>query len=598
MVRWPTAWIVFAAAGLCWADGYHNPILQQRSPTEWARGVRRSVGLPLRSIKSRQRPKAASRGQLTVPKPSASSGALRQGGGLGTAVKPKAVEEPAEEAPAQKAKRRHGTLREDEATRATRPAARPAPRGGYMVQSTCNQLVDYLKYLRPDNILKSEFPNFPKKKIPAFREEAKAMLADLGPAAVPHLTQALMTRGGSYGDLKISRRYRSDVEDVIKRIVSACDDSEGDWDRIAAEVAKYLASADASIRKLGEDMQAKLIQSASPQRLLTLMAGDDPLLRDKARDELRARVRRGTFGPSSLLELLWVEDKAVRLAAAEALRKKLSRKLARQVADDHLDALVNRLLLDSDPDVSQAGQKLLRSVFSDCLSAQLLDVIEKRGGWMRAEAMEALLRRAKKRRPKTTAKQRQMLLNILAKGSEQTQAHAVELLNALLTLDDAAWLKEAQQSSVPQVREYAARWAKARPELLGKQTLLDRLDRQSGDDRFVTVRALASKKLTFSEVRKLRARMPLLLQSLEHQDPQIRRAAAVLVGRLGRSGMPAVPSLIRNLRHPDAPVWKAARNALTEIAGEAFGPSDFADHAARLAAVKRWLAWSKAHGNE
>ena len=596
---WHVTWLALAATGLCWADGYHNPILQQRSPTVWAQRVRQSVGLPPRAIKGKRRRKAAPRDQLTAPEQSASSGALRQGGDLGEAMKQRGTQTPSAETPTPKAPRRQGTLRQDEAARATRPSPRPRQGAGYMVQSTCNQLVEYLKFLRPDNILEREFPDFPKKKIPAFREEAKAMLADLGPQAVPHLTQALMAGGaGPCGDLKVSRRYKSDIEDVLRRIASACEQSEAGWDQMAAEVAKYRYSPDASVRKLGEEMQEKLIQNASSQRILDFMVTDDPSVRDPARAELLRRVRRGAFKPESLLELLRVEDQTVRLTAAQALHTKMDRQLARHMADDYLNLLASRLLLDPDPDVNQAGQKLLRSVLADSLSAQLLEVIEKRSGWMRAEAMVALLRQSKKRRPKTTAPQRQMLLKMLGEGPEQTHTYAAALLDSLLTLDDAALMKEAQQSPVPQVRDYATRWAKARPELLRKDALLNRLDTQSGEDQFATVRALASKRLSFREVRELRGSMPLLLKGLDHQDPEIRRAAAILVGRMGRSAMPAASGLIRNLRHRDESVWKEARNALTQITGEALGPSDFADDAARTAAVKRWLAWHKTHSED
>lgn len=82
---WHVTWLALAATGLCWADGYHNPILQQRSPTVWAQRVRQSVGLPPRAIKGKRRRKAAPRDQLTAPEQSASSGALRQGGDLGEA---------------------------------------------------------------------------------------------------------------------------------------------------------------------------------------------------------------------------------------------------------------------------------------------------------------------------------------------------------------------------------------------------------------------------------------------------------------------------------------------------------------------------------
>ena len=212
--------------------------------------------------------------------------------------------------------------------------------------------------------------------------------------------------------------------------------------------------------------------------------------------------------------------------------------------------------------------------------------------------MKALVQKAGGGRLQTTREQRRVLLGLLTSPSEQVRCSAAALLDASLTPAHAPFVQDALRSPEAQVRDYAARWIRAHPELLAKEELLARVGQSGSAERFLTLRALGSKELTAAEARGLESQMPVLIEGLMHPDAEVRRAAARLAGRLRHRGMATVPNLIRNLTHADPSVWRQARDALTEITDQALGPSDFADMAARRAATTRWSQWQSARGRQ
>ena len=168
-----------------WAHGFHGAALMESSASAWDNKVRNGLGLP----NSYQAGKGDLRDLLTRPVP----------GPPGRIVSTPTVE------------------REK-------------------VKATVQELVSYLKYMDPENIIAEEFPDFPMDQIPEFRRRVVAILGDIGPAALPDVlagmsdaeAQGRAGRGGvkaskfqdPYFDpaLAISKNGREDLDKVVKII--------------------------------------------------------------------------------------------------------------------------------------------------------------------------------------------------------------------------------------------------------------------------------------------------------------------------------------------------------------------------------------------
>lgn len=89
--------------------------------------------------------------------------------------------------------------------------------------------------------------------------------------------------------------------------------------------------------------------------------------------------------------------------------------------------------------------------------------------------------------------------------------------------------------------------------------------RRAAEDKESSVRGAASEATRTIEAKAsdFRTRvLPGTMDDLEHPDPDVRRGAAEVLGRLGPRSAPAVPALIRALEDRDASIRLASANAL------------------------------------
>ena len=59
--------------------------------------------------------------------------------------------------------------------------------------------------------------------------------------------------------------------------------------------------------------------------------------------------------------------------------------------------------------------------------------------------------------------------------------------------------------------------------------------------------------------------VPALMETAQHNDLYVRRAAIAALGPFGNAARPAVPVLVRRLRDPDLFVREAATNVLRNL---------------------------------
>lgn len=466
-----------------------------------------------------------------------------------------------------------------------------------------------LKYLSEANLrIHGEASSFPPAKVPGFLDATEAILVDMQDVTYPYILEAYMKEKRYTFAQKLADPNNRDKVlgqyswygtegEVIQENYAPRSDFLQRLERMLREVGcwgvPYLVGSRGMYSGRDRKTIGKLISSMSRDRasaderefLLDMLSDPSEQVRSYAMNKLA-----GSLKPKHrklITEALSSASQPIRDFALTCLRRLATGERASRYA---LQSLLG-LLSDSSAQARGEAKRLLDATLTIEDAALMREAKESLAPEVRDYAAEWLITHPE-------AMPKEEALGLLADPSAQVRANVTRVLDATLTLEDAALMQKAKQSPVPEVRAYAIRWLNAHPELMPKEKLLDRMDKADRADRFLTVRALASKKLTFRQRGELKQHTRLLLESLLHQDSEIRRSAAVLLAQMGKSGMPAVPNLIRNLAHKEPSLWKQARDALTAITGEAMGPSNFANREQRRAAAKRWLEWWRARGGE
>ena len=466
-----------------------------------------------------------------------------------------------------------------------------------------------LKYLSEANLrTHGESSSFPPAKVPGFLDATEAILVEMQDVTYPYILEAYLKEKrytfaqkladpnnrdkvlgqyswfGTEGEV-IQESYtpRPDFLQRLERMLRRV----GCWGvpYLVGSRGMYSGGDRKTIGKLISSMSRDSASADEREFLLDMLSDPSEEVRSYAMKKLAGSLK--AQQRKLITEAMSSDNPQVRDFALSWLRCIAA---GQRVSSHALQGLLG-LLSDPSAQARADAKRLLDATLTIEDAALMREAKESLAPEVRGYAAKWLIAHPE-------AMPKEEVLGLLADPSAQVRASVTKHLDSALTLEDAALMHKAKQSPVPQVREYATRWLKAHPELLPKDKLLDRMDKVDREEGFLTVRALASKKLTFGQRAELKKHVPLLLESLQHRDPQIRRAATVLLAQMGRNGMPAVPYLARNLAHAEPAVWKNARDTLTAITGEALGPSDFANLEQRQAAAKRWLEWWRGRGGK
>jgi len=118
--------------------------------------------------------------------------------------------------------------------------------------------------------------------------------------------------------------------------------------------------------------------------------------------------------------------------------------------------------------------------------------------------------------------------------------------------------------------------------------LADAIPQLKGDSQSQARKAL--------EERMAKETVAALRTWMDHDSPEIRRAAVVVAGKKKEKEL--LMDLIRMLDDIDGSVWRAAATALRETTGKDFGPKSTATDAQRNKAIQDWMNWyEKNKGN-
>lgn len=492
---WVSALVLLLTATAARGDGWHNAALFTGDLDNWAK--QEAQGIPPAAESGQSNTK--SRLKVGVGRPPGQAGATE------SAAEPDAKTE----------KRLGGNLNAQQQNQ---------------LMMKAQNFVEVLAYMRSDNILKPEFPNFNHALIPKYREKAYELLQRSGSAgtqAAKNVLRDLLMGGGPQGDVNGFH------PDFVRQMLSTFEGGLQSNHYSASELLELLALTDTRQPQVGQ--LAKAVQNAVDKQL---QLADKLELADEAGDQKRVRdmvmnMIRGSLDEADPNELAVV---LTHPAAPSLVRQQAVLRLQKELPKLDLLGLLSVIQGVDDPSLRNAARQLLRAK-----SPQLGDLLPN----------PALLA--------SFVSDPDPIVNGESKRVLQLALSNAQAMDAPLMLEFLASSRSAE--SLARV---------AVPELTRKLANLSPADREPYRQAAKTVLTDRQNSVSQHEAALW------LLSRLGSKDKLDKAAVTVIVD--------ALPQLQKG-------AFESAGRALQGMTGQTFGPQAGASISQVQAVQKRWKQW-------
>lgn len=530
------------------ADGFHNAALATRSLEQWLADVEAAIPELGDQLKSSQ----PGSSQLETARDLDSLTDLDR--------------EPPPERPV-----RGGTIQ-----------AELTPEQSALLARKGNDCLEILAYMRPENIIPREFPDFQLAKIPEYRDMAKRLLTVMGPTGTALVTNRLRADLMSPPDRRDMVVHGDYYRDLLELLTEGSKSGNVSAEQLEALFLAGQGRKDPERAALAQEVQTALLEA--------LVEG----------------IESGDFSTEQLVALLvpargsptrgqTARARAVEAALAKALAEGIE---SGNISDEQLMALFRAVLSRKDLGQSALGQALQASLPS--IAIQLPHLIE-------------FLDLAEDRRFKSRIRS--------AAVKAIPEADVVELLNAQSQTTDSA-LKQSVRLQLDRINP-------SYKEI--RDSLPDLFELAASDDDYVATTAREQLENAF-----VRAPMDRCLYYLGEVEPGLKKliwekidvkvdradasrragyvqtatgvltrddsttpsrtAALRLVSRM--KDPKATKALIDELTRLPRDLWAPSGETLRDLTGQDFGPKPGDKIADVFSAQKKWQAWWKEHGEE